>query len=91
MADKPRRWCRGKFHYASVELAERSCRALAWKNSLRGRRKKDMRLTPYWCDVCQAFHIGHERVDVPPAHENSPASDDTTDGARSDLQRNQER
>lgn len=76
MTAKARYWCPGKVRYATPELAERSRRGIVFKDAARGRLRPGLRLVCYFCDVCQAFHLGHERVDVPPAmHDETPAID----------------
>jgi hypothetical protein len=52
----------GKVSYPDAEQAERSRRGIVYKDAARGRLKPGVQLVCYWCDVCQAFHLGHERV-----------------------------
>jgi hypothetical protein len=66
MGAKRRRWCPGKVCFLDTDQAERSRRGIVYKDARRGRLRPGVRLVCYWCEVCQAFHLGHEPVDVPP-------------------------
>lgn len=76
MSRKARRWCPGtKIRYPDAELAERSRRGIVYRDAIRGRLKPDTRLVSYFCAACDAYHLGHERVDVPPAAANEGGPD----------------
>jgi hypothetical protein len=46
--------------YDRIE-AEAFARVLAGKNGVTGRGKPGLQLHVYWCEGCEAYHVGHGR------------------------------
>lgn len=67
-----KRWCAGvKIRHTDQATAEAHRTALELYNARRGWIQPGRELGVYWCEVCQAFHVGHQaaRPDVPTGNE----------------------
>jgi hypothetical protein len=71
MSARHRRWCSGKkIKHTDPAAAEKHRAAIEVYNARRGEARLG-RLSTYWCTVCGAWHVGHERIraDVPSGKE----------------------
>ena len=49
----------GKQRFHDLVDAEAFAQVLAGKNTVTGQGKAGKPLRPYWCEACQAWHVGH--------------------------------
>jgi hypothetical protein len=52
---------RRKIRFHDQVEAEAFAQVLAGKNGVTGRGKPGLQLHAYWCESCEAYHVGHGR------------------------------